>query len=141
VTRLPLDNLLDLAQWRFWLMRKIFFPRSPIDLATLTDRARALDALVLELAARRGAVAVAQRRAWYGFDPLHITYGQLSRAWSEVLAHWSSAGAERPLVRVMPGRVLYFNAVFPERRKLFGFEQRRAQPGGKLRDGTTLWFY
>ena len=43
--------------------------------------------------------------------------------------------------RAAIGRALYLTSVFPERRKLFGRVQRAAPPAGRLRDGSSLWFY
>jgi hypothetical protein len=141
VTRLPIDNLAGLAEWKFRLVRKIFFPRCRLDLATITERATALDARLLQVATRWGARTISHRREWYGFDPIHITFGQMSRAWREILGHWTDDGSQRPLERASLGRALYLHSVFPECRKVFGFEQRAAQPAGQLRDGSTLWFY
>jgi hypothetical protein len=141
VTRLPIDNLIDLSEWKFLLARKIFFPGCRLDLETITQRALALDARVAEVASRWGARAVSQQRGWYGIDPIHISFRQMSRAWREVLRHWSDDVVEPPLVPRAMGRALYLHSVFPERRKLFGFEQCTRQPAGTLRDGSTLWFY
>jgi len=141
VTGLPIDNLARLPAWQFRLAGKIFFPRHPIDLATLTERACELDRRVADLAARHGARSVAQRCEWFKIDPIHISYWRMARAWHEVLGAWLDAPPAVPPARAAIGRALYLHSVFPERRKLFGFEQRRTQPAGKLRDGSTLWFY
>jgi hypothetical protein len=141
ITRLPLDNLFGLTEWRFLLFRKLFFPKCRLRLDEVSDRARRLDALLVELAARYGATTVVQQRAWYGFDPIHIALGQMAPAWRAVLGHWSDAPLALPLARRAAGRELYLRSVFPERRKLFGFEQRARQPAGRLPSGTTLWFY
>ncbi len=141
VTRLPIDNLAGLSEWKFRLVRKIFFPRCRLDLETIAERAQALDARVLQVAARWGARAISHQRQWYGFDPIHITFRQMSRAWREVLGHWSDDVSQRPLERASLRRALYLHSVFPERRKLFGFEQLTPQPAGQLGDGSTLWFY
>ena len=81
VTRLPIDNLKGLSEGKFLLMRKIFFPKCRLDLATVSERARALDARVLEIAARRSATVASQQREWYGFDPIHIRLSHMPRAW------------------------------------------------------------
>ena len=141
VTKLPIDNLEGLPQWKFRLARKIFFPGCNLTLETVAERARALDERVAELAARRGARLVSQRRDWYAVDPIHITYREMARAWHEVLSHWADAPNAGPPAQRRAGSRTLLRSVFPERRRVFGFEQRTAQPAGRLGDGSTLWFY
>ncbi len=141
VTRLPISNLEGLPEWKFRLVRKIFFPGCRIGLETIAERAKALDERVLQVASRWGARVISQQREWYGFDPIHITYRQMPRAWREILGHWSTDTAPLTAARRAIARGVYLQAVFPERRKLFGIEQRARQPAGKLPGGSTLWFY
>ncbi len=141
VTRLPIDNLIDLSEWKFLLARKIFFPGCRLDLDTITQRALALDVRVAEVASATGRASrlAAARLVRNRSDP-YLVSADVARL-REVLRHWSDDVVEPPLVPRAMGRELYLHSVFPERRKLFGFEQRTTQPAGTLRDGSTLWFY
>ncbi len=141
VTRLPIDNLADLSERRFLLMRKIFFPKCRLDLATVAERARALDVRVLDVAARWVQRSSPQQREWYGFDPIHIRLPHMPRVWRGAAALVGRAQTSRPRCVLRYACALYLRSVFPERRTLFGFQQHTRQPAGKLRDGSTLWFY
>ncbi len=141
VTGLPIDNLASLPAWQFRLAGKFFFPGRPIDLTTLAERARELDRRVAELAARHGARWVAQRRAWFWIDPIHISYRHMARAWREVLGAWLDAPPAAPPARAAIGRALYLTSVFPSAASfLAASSARRSRPAGS-RDGSSLWFY
>jgi hypothetical protein len=141
VTRLPLDNLPGLSERKFLLLKKIFFPGSRQTFPEVVDLVRALDERVVELARRYAAETISPPRAWYGFDSIHISARAMPRAWREILSLWSTAELSQKKVWPAPLRALYLNAVFPERQRLFGRAWHVRQPAGKLRDGTTLWFY
>jgi hypothetical protein len=72
---------------------------------------------------------------------LHISPRHARRAWGEILAAWHAAGASAPLPRATAAQTLYLRSRLPERRRLWGFEQRRQQPSGRLGDGTTMAIY
>ena len=141
VTRLPLDNLPELTEARFRVLRKIFFPRCRQTLAQATELARALDERIVELAGIYGAQTISPPRASYGFDAIHIRLCATPRAWREILLAWSPDLAPPRAVPPSPLRALYLNTVFPERQRVFGREWQVRQPSGRLPGGTTLWLY
>lgn len=141
VTRLPLENLRTLSQRRYLFFRTMLFPVCRHSLALVRDRAIELDAWLQKAATDRGIPLVAPRGQWYGFDPIHIKNSQIPRAWSEILASWSDAATSLAPCRRTLGRELYLRTLLPEERRLFGFEQRRRQPSGRLNDGTTISLY
>jgi hypothetical protein len=140
VTLLPIDNLRTLSPARYTLLRAVFFPHSRIRLETVSERARVLNEHVRRLAAERNFGVVAPRIDWYGFDPIHIRLRHLSRAWREIFSGWHDE-VERPLARGNLARSLYVQTRVPEWRRVLGFEQRRAQPAARLRDGSTVALY
>jgi len=140
MTRMPMFNLDRMnARW-FLVMRSIFFPFSRLTLPVLGQRARELDERLCRLAHERGCRLVEQRAGWYGLDPIHIKLAHWSAAWHDVLGGWSDApcaAAERGSWREWT----YLRLLPPEERWLLGLRQRRVQPSGRLRDGTTISLY
>lgn len=141
ITRLPLANLRTLSERRYLFFRSFLFPFCRHPLALIRDRAIELDARLCQAATERGIPLVAPRAEWYGFDPIHIKNKQILRAWSEILASWSDATTPPVACRRTLGRELYLRTLLPERRRLFGIEQGRRQPAGRLSDGTTISLY
>lgn len=141
LTALPLCNLERLPRWKFHAFRQVLYPRSRLDYETALARAHELDRALRELARRRGARLVEQRREWFGFDPLHLRLACWRHAWREMLSAWSDGGALPAPAGASPARWLWLRRLAPEQRWLVGWEQRRAQPAGRLPDGTTVWLY
>jgi hypothetical protein len=107
----------------------------------VVDRALDLDQRLRDLGRRRNLVLAEQRPEWYGFDPFHIQMRHWSRAWPEILSAWSARPAAPGAPPPSLWRWLRLRSLAPERRRLFGVEQRRAQPAGLLPDGTTVALY
>jgi hypothetical protein len=141
LTRLPLCNLEAMSPRRFVLLRTLLFPGCTLKLDAVTERAHDLDRRLCDLAARRGLPLIGHRPEWYGIDPIHIKLRHWSRAYSEILTPWLEGGPSPKLVPPSPGRWLYLRLLMPDRRWLFGFQQRWAQPAGVLADGTTVSIY
>lgn len=141
VTRLPVGHLDDLSEARFRFFRAVFVPRCRLDLAEMLRRAYELDARISELAGRYEVRSVAQRPEWYGLDPIHIRRRHVPGAWHEILSAWAN-GADRPgAARGSLWQAWQVRRLAPARRWIFGLEQRRDQPSGRLRDGTTIALY
>ena len=74
VTRLPLENLPELTEARFRVLRKIFFPGVDKRLrrrrSLLWRSTSALSSWLASMAKRF------LRRAWYGFDAIHIRFAR-----------------------------------------------------------------
>jgi hypothetical protein len=141
VTLLPLDNLQRLSKARFYLLRSLYFPRSRIGLDEIGQRARALDEHVRRLALARGMQIAGQQSDWYGFDPIHIRFGRRRQAWREILGGWRPQVELPESANVALGRSLYLRTRAPQRRRVFGFEQRGRTPAARLGDGTTVAIY
>lgn len=140
MTRLPLANLEGLPEWRFRLLRSVLFPRCRLARETLTRRARQLDERLGRLAEEQGVTLVGTWPAWYGFDPIHIKLRHWRAAWAQIVCAGSEAEAPRRAAGSL-ARWLYLRTRLPEQHWLLGIERRRAQPSGRLRDGTTISLY
>jgi len=141
LTRLPVGNLDDLSRARFRFFRAVFVPRCRLDLGEMLRRAYELDARISALAARYEVRTVALRPEWYGLDPIHIRRRHVPGAWHEILSPWASGGDRPGAVRATLWRTWQVRRLAPARRWIFGVEQRREQPSGRLRDGTTIALY
>jgi hypothetical protein len=141
MTALPLCNVARVSPGTFHLVRSACFPRCGLGFAALVDRAQELDRRVRELARARGLLIAEHRPEWYGLDPFHIRARHWAGAWRDILSPWSG---ETPVAAVPAASLrnwLYLRLLAPERRWLFGWEQRRPQPAGRLPDGTTIALY
>ncbi len=149
ISRLPVANLASLSELRFRILRRAMFPLGRLDFATITARAYELDQRIAELAESRGLGLVEQQTLWYGWDPIHIRRRFWPSAWRQMLEPWTTAeGATETAAptAVEPARAtlldeLYLRLLAPQERRWLGFVQRRPQPCGSLRDGTTISFY
>lgn len=141
VTLLPLDNLKSLSAARFYFVRKIFFPRGRISFSEVARRARELNEEVRRMALERQFHVVAPPAEWYGFDPIHIRFRQRPTVWRDILGGWRhTEPAIAPASRAVR-RTLYFYTRIPERRRVFGIEQRGQHPTTRLNCGTTISLY
>jgi len=135
----PVERLRTLAPGTFRFWSRLFFPghgvRHDSVLATLDEVERGLR----DLAEARGLAFVEPRSAWYGLDPIHVRHRCLDDAWRVVLASWSAsdaaAGASGATWR---GRV---PLPPPLERRVLGRTYRRAQPAGRLADGSSISVY
>jgi len=137
----PTATVTALSQWRYTFIRTCAFPSCRLSRNDAFSRAEQLDAGLQELAARRGLRAVRPRSEWYGFDPIHIRRSHWPVAWNEVLSGWRTEARATNLARGSFAQWLYLRSRAPAQRTIFGFEQRAAQPCGRLRDGTTIAIY
>jgi hypothetical protein len=93
-----------------------------------------------ELAVTYESSFVAPSADWYGWDPIHIRLRHWSNAWSKFLSPWSD-DEQQQTARGSFLRWLKLRAQRPLYRRMFGIEQRRAQPTCKLRDETIVSLY
>jgi hypothetical protein len=140
VTELPLESTHALSARRFLFFRSLFFPSCRLTREEAVTRSRELNARVLDLAAKHGAVVVKQSRSWYGFDPIHIRRTGGPQVWREILGPWSPE-TEAALARLSPARWVAVRRLRPLERRLWGREQRQTQPAGRLPDGTRISLY
>jgi hypothetical protein len=140
ITELPLETLRGLAPRRFLLLRKLLFPSSRLTLDAALTAAAELNRRVVDLATPYGATIRRPVAAWYGYDPIHIRRGWRATAWRDFFSAWRDPedAEPLPLVRGSWWRWLHLSTRRPQRRRLFGMEQRRDQPVCRLPDGTWI---
>lgn len=141
VTQLPVKNSLSISERRFRIFRAVMFPSCPFSLTQVRERADELNERVLKICASRSIPTVEQRTSWYGWDPIHIRLKHWQEAWGEILSPWVASSQSLPITPPPRRRWLYLRSLAPEERLWLGHEQRRAQPAGKLADGTTISLY
>lgn len=151
ITRLPVENLETLSPKRFLFFRRLFFPYCQLTLPEVAAAAYELNERVQLLANELGLTLVSQRPEWYGFDPIHITIRNWPTAWSEILSAFRSGTVAEPIT--LDGAIAaddlfvpkpplvhwpYLRMLRPDEYTLFGLRRGRAQPSGRLADGTTI---
>ena len=141
LTLLPLATVARLGHRRFLLLRTCLVPRCRLSLADVLSRGREVDAGLRELAAARRLACVAPRAEWFGFDPIHLRRRSWNSAWREMLGAWCEATSDRANVVSSLVERVRVRLLAPDERRLFGVALRRAQPAGRLRDGTTIALY
>jgi len=141
VTLLPIDNLPAMSRARFHFFRALLVPGCRLGFEEVVGRAVELDEHVRRLALERDFTTIRPRSEWYGLDPIHIRFIKRRQAWQEILGGWGAPGQMlRPSGRGL-WRSLYLRTRTPDRRRVFGFEQRGRNPAARLRDGTTVAIY
>jgi hypothetical protein len=140
VTDLPVFNARRLSSSAFALYRSLIVPSCRLSLAEATARAAAVSQGVVALAARHDVTLVRLKPEWYGLDPLHILPRHWRRAWQEILLA-GSLTSEPPALGTSLAEWLRLYWGRPDRRWLFGREQRRAQPALRLPSGVTISLY
>ena len=141
VTELPMGNVTGLTRQRYEFFRGAMFPRCSLSLDQITARAIELNERVGEAARRRGATLVSHCDTWYGWDPIHIRKIFFPQAWPRILTPWAASGGAIPTPRGSLRRWLYLRSRVPYVRRIGRFIQRRAQPCGRLSDGSTIAFF
>lgn len=141
VARLPLCNLPRVSPRGYQLLVRVMFPRCRMSFETANRHACELDALVHELAQRRGLATVEPLAEWYGLDPLHVRLRNASRAWQATLSAGQSLDSLPPPVSVPPALHIRSALIVPQQRWILGFEQRRKQPAWIWPSGTRVSMY
>lgn len=137
VTDLPPADVRRLSRVRFLLFRTLFYPSCRLTLAQALDGAEAVSAGLAKLAVSLNARFVRPPSSWYGLDPIHIRRALWRTAWREIL----SAG-DTPAPDIGPlSEQVQLLLLRPERRWLFGLEQRTPQAGLALPSGGKVWVY
>jgi hypothetical protein len=141
MTRLPVANIEHVSEWKFRVIRRLSFPKGRSSFATIAGRARELDQRLLEVASARGIATVEQQRAWYGWDPIHLTSRSWPAAWHKILSPLGDAMVEPAKRNASLARMIYLRTRTPRQRWWFGIEQRGPQPCGRLAEGSVVSFY
>lgn len=137
VTDLPLASVRRLPRGWFLLFRAVFYPSCRLTLGEALDGAEAVSAGLAKLVVSRHLRFVRPASSWYGLDPIHIRRALRRTAWREILDAGEASASEN---RLLAERVRLL-LLRPERRWLFGLEQRTPQAGTALRSGGKVWVY
>ncbi|MHB0956427.1 MAG: hypothetical protein ACYC6N_08140 [Pirellulaceae bacterium] len=140
ITRLPLASLTRMPDWRIRLLISLVFPGSRVDHRQLLTKAHELDHQLVSFAGRYRAYVVRPERAWYGWDPIHISRACRSAAWQKYLSCWSD-GEIFPPARPTLGHRYIAARARPLQWTFCGFARHRTQPAATFSDGTTLSLY
>lgn len=140
VTQLPLEGLLSLPAWRFYLLRTALFPRCRLSLKTALEQARELQDGVVASAVKYGARLVTPRHEWYGLDPIHIRRRCRAAAWRDILgACQDDVKTEQATTSFW--RWLQLVRQRPQSRHWLGKHQQQAQPVCTWPDNTAISLY
>jgi len=140
ITELPLARVASVTPRQYNLFRALLFPGSRVTWDDALHRVRELNARVIELASQQRGVLCVPRLQWYGWDPIHVRRAVWPEAWCEILSGWSDRGVTQR-ARGSWLRWWQLRRQRPLVRRLFGFEQRRAQPTCTLRSGSAISLY
>ena len=125
---LPMESLDRLTSARFEIARRLIFPGHPMGWPELHHQIRQLDEGMRGLAHQHGVQWMEAPGRWFGMDPIHIRHSLQAEAWQMLFGHWSvwkTAAEDKP-----PGlwRPFKLRLLHPAERRLFGMQQRAAQP-------------
>jgi hypothetical protein len=137
ITDLPLASIRRLSNIKYLIFRTILFPSSRLSLQQVLDTAERITDRLTELARNRGARLIHLEPAWYGFDPIHFRPSLWQPVWQQILG--IHPGSSRGGNSLIEGLKLYLMP--PERRWLFGVEQRTPQSGVSLPAGGRVWLF
>jgi hypothetical protein len=149
LTDLPMESIETIGRLRFAAFRSLFVPSCRLDVDEVRLRSRTVQQGLIDLASRREIVLVRLQPEWYGIDPIHIRPRYWAAAWRTILSGGDSSAVDVAPQRPATGTArwerfaawLRYYRLRPERRWLFGSEQRSAQPALTLAGDTTLWLY
>ncbi len=137
ITRLPIDVVAAVPEWKMRLLTSLLFPSSRITRDGALAKALELDQQLLEYANRFGAYVVQPEWQWYTWDPIHVARRHRATAWRKYMTCWANGqppNSATPSLR----RWLTLQRARPFSWKRFGIERQRNQPTVQLADGTTV---
>jgi hypothetical protein len=141
VAQLPIGSLEKLGERRFRFFRSILFPRSTLTLTDALAVAREINERLVALGEMRKIPVISASASWYGFDPIHIKWNMKRRAWPALVAAWRAIEEPFAVTPSSLAMAAYLVGLEPFEFSFFGFRRRRAQPNGRLNDGTTISLY
>jgi hypothetical protein len=141
ITQLPLASLERLGERRFQFFRRLLFPSSRLTLSAALALSAETNERLAELGKNQNTSVIPVSGAWYGFDPIHVRRGARREAWSEILSHLEPGGRGKSARRLSVLERAYLMTLPRKQQSWFGVQRRAQQPGGRLRDGTTLSLY
>jgi hypothetical protein len=140
VSGIPLASIAKLRPWEFRFFRAIFYPNSHLTFADALAAAGELDERLRELSKEFDAQFVEPETAWYSVDRIHIRRSAQRFAWRQFFAPFAAESLDE-LPSATLRRFLYLRALTPYQRWLFGIPNGRAQPSGRLPNGTVVSLY
>lgn len=141
ITALPLDTAIRLPKAWLAVFQRLLFPSSRITPDEVLMRAADLNERLAQIATERQIPLIHPSPSWYGIDPIHIRRRHWSSAWHTALGVLHDHPEASLKARGSLRRAIYLHHLAPQQRWLFGHQQCRQQPSGKLDDGTTIALY
>ncbi len=137
LTDLPLASIRRLSNVKFLAFRSVLAPSCRLSLAQVVETTERVNAGLANLAGIHRAKFFQLDPSWYGLDPIHVRPSLWRPAWQQILGASTAIGRSRGAAA--EGLRLY--RMRPERRWIFGVEQRTPQPGVLLRSGARVRLY
>lgn len=125
---LPMESLDRLTSARFEITRRLIFPGHPMGWPELHRQIRQLDEVMRGLARQHGVHWIEAPGHWFGMDPIHIRRSLQAEAWQTLFGHWpvwKTPAEDTPPALWQPFELRLLQ---PAERRLFGMQQRAAQP-------------
>jgi hypothetical protein len=141
VTELPIASIERLSEARFRFFRRLFFPQSKLTYADAQNLIVELNRELAALCRARKIPVIPVSSDWYGLDPIHLKRSVRSKAWPKMLAAWRDAEDAIEVARSPLWTSAYLASLAPHERSVFGIRRHKAQPSGRLSDGTTISLY
>jgi hypothetical protein len=139
ITPPPIASVRTLRPWKYQVVKSVMFPTKRITFAQAIARSHELHDRVVDLARQLNTPAIALPGDWYGFDPIHIRRPLWPHAWQTILSPWTEgSSADAPKAKPSFGRWLHLRTRTPRNWRLLGLSRGRAQPSGRLTDGTQI---
>ena len=138
LTGLP-ASVADIGRVRFEIIRRILVPSCRLEHAEGLRRAEELNAGLLALAEKHGAVSFQGQRYWYGWDRIHLKRSYWRPFVEHLLGVDSTTQAQVLDLPRLSGSGMRLAA--PEFKRSFGREKTTVQPSVCLPDGTTVALY
>lgn len=140
ITGLPLESLEQFGPLGYGLLRRLFFPASPVTLDDARREAHAVQAGLETIARDTDARFVRPAADWYRLDRIHPAPWKRRDAWAHYLGpwpQWSGAVAGAPRRWRLAPRLW---GLRPALWRSWGRERRRPQP--VRREGArSIWLY
>jgi hypothetical protein len=140
VTRLPIDAIAAVPEWKLRLLASLVFPGSRLNPQKALRHALELDERLLSYAGRFGAYVVQPDATWYSWDPIHVMRRYRPVAWRRYMSCWSD-GMPPPLATSSWERWRLLRRARPLNWTRFGIACYHDQPSVQLSDGSTISLY
>lgn len=135
----PIDSLRSVKRWQYSIVRALLFPTRRLTFEQAIGRAIELHDRVIDLTRRRNLTLIECERHWYGFDPIHIRQRHWQSAWGKIMGGCvgtsNAAASSRPMSLAERAHLLTRS---PAEWRILGIRRGRAQPCGRLNDGTRI---